>query len=364
MIPSEDPLVQPQPVISSVSPVTAGYQDEITVSGANFSLVKEFNHLSVNGIEVDLTSCSRDELKFRMPLLPAGSYEIELLVGGYGVTGAQQIRTLSAWDRLPDLPFNNNESFVMDFNGDVIVAASPDYQSTVIDRYLYRYDPGSGRFNPLGSKISCIATFFGLVVKGDKAYISRFNGTLPPVLDIFDRNTLTLTKVSDLPASGGYSYWLMDGDSILLAGLGTSHWKFNPVSGTWTRLSDLPGQTNQGHVFTINGRNFIITPQSRLYEYNATEDRWIQKSWPSFTWFFGEHSETVVCNNKAYVCFGNVGSVQIAAYDPLTDTWGRVNDIAFPVPRDNVLAFSLGEKVFLGGGNNYLDFWSFNTSWE
>ncbi len=82
MIPSEDPLVQPQPVISSVSPVTAGYQDEITVRGANFSRVKEYNHLSINGIEVDITACSRDELKFRMPFLPAGSYKIDLQVGG------------------------------------------------------------------------------------------------------------------------------------------------------------------------------------------------------------------------------------------------------------------------------------------
>ena len=269
MIPSEDDLVQPQPVISSVSPVTVMYNDEITVRGDNFSLVKEFNHLSVNGIEVNLTSCSRDELKFRMPLLPAGSCEIKLRVGGYEVTAGQQLVCLSAWERLSDLPFNNNESFVMNFNGDVIVAASPDYQSTVIDRSLYRYDPGTKRFNPLGSKISCIATYFGLVVKGDKAYISRFNGALPPVLDLFDRNTLSLTRVSDLPASGGYSYWLMDGDSILLAGLGTSHWKFNPVSEKWTRLGDLPDQTNQGHVFTINGRNFIITPQNRLFEYDA-----------------------------------------------------------------------------------------------
>lgn len=364
MIPSEDNLVQPQPVISSVAPVNARYQDEITVRGANFSLVKEFNHLSINGIEVDLTTCSRDELKFTMPLLPAGSYEIELQVGGYNVTAGQQISCLSAWERLPDLPFNNNESFVMNFNGDILVAASPDYQSTVIDRNIYRYDPDTRRFNPLGSKVSCIATYSGLVVKGDKAYISRFNSTLPPVLDVFDRNTLALSKVSDLPASGGYSYWLMDGDSILLAGLGTSHWKFNPVSGIWTRLNDLPGQTNQGHVFTINGRNFIITPQARLYEYNANADSWVQKSWPSFSWFYHEHSETVVCNNKAYVCFGYVGSTQIAVYEPATDTWERVNDIVFPVPRENVLAFSLEGKLFLGGGNNYLDFWSFDTSWE
>lgn len=363
-IPSADYLTQSPPVISSVTPLAARYLDEIIVRGENFSNVREYNHLSVNGVEVELTSFSRDELRFRMPLLPAGDYPVELRLGGYSLNAGQQLTCLSAWDRLPDLPFNNHESFVMDFNGDVIVAASPDYQSTVIDRNLYRYDPVTKRFNPLGSKISCIATFFGLVVMGDKAYISRNNGALPPVLDVFDRNTLILSKVSDLPAPGDYSYWLMHGDSILLAGLGTSHWKFNPVSGQWTKLNDLPGQTSQGHVFTISGRNFIITPQNRLFEYNAEEDRWIEKNWPSFTWFYAEHSETVVCNNKAYVCFGYVGSIQIAAYDPVADTWERVNDIVFPVPRQNVLAFSLEEKLFLGGGNNYRDFWSFNTSWE
>ncbi len=363
-IPSEDYLTQRQPVISSVTPMEARYLDEVTVRGENFSLIKEYNHLSVNGVEAELTSCSRDELKFRMPLLPAGDYPVELQLGGYRLNAGQQLTSLSAWERLPDLPFNNRESFVMDFNGDILVAASPDYQSTVIDRTIYRYDPDIGKFNSLGSKISCIATYYGLVVKGDKAYISRINGTLPPVLDVFDRNTLTLSRVSDLPASGGYSYWLMDGDSILLAGLGTSHWKFSLSSGRWTRLNDLPGQTNQGHVFTIDGRNYIITPQARLYEYDAADDSWILRSWPSFSWLFHEHSETVVCNNKAYVCFGYVGSAQIAVYDPVTDTWERVDGIAFPVPRENVLAFSLGNRLFLGGGNNYLDFWSFDTLFE
>jgi hypothetical protein len=54
----------------------------------------------------------------------------------------------------------------------------------------------------------------------------------------------------------------------------------------------------------------------------------------------------------------------MTAYDPVTDSWEPVYNIAFPLPRTNVLGFSLGERLFLGGGNNYLDFWSFNTSFK
>ena len=362
-IPSADVLVQMQPQITSVTPVVARYQDEITVRGANFSLIKELNHLTVGGINATITSCTRDELKFTMPMLPAASYEIGLQIGGYKLTAEQHVTALSAWERLPNLPFNNRQSFVMDFDGDVIVAASPEYQSTVTERSIYRYNSETRIFTPTGNSISCIATYFGLVVKGDKAYISRSNGTLPPVLDVFDKNTLTLSKVSDLPVSGGYSYWLMDGDSILLAGLGTTHWKFNPLTGNWTRLNDLPGQTDQGHVFTINGRNFLIAPQSKLYEYNAGEDTWVQKNWTSFPWIYISFCETVVCNNKAYVCFGSV-SASIVAYDPVTDSWEKINNILFPAPRELILAFSLGGTLYLGGGQNYYDFWSFNTLWE
>lgn len=363
-IPSADNLVHPMPVISSVTPLSARALEEVTVIGANFSLIKEYNHLSVGGWDVIISECSRNMLKFTMPNLPGGTYPVELELGGYKVTAPQNITCSSAWARLPDLPFNNWESFVMDFNGDILVAASPIYQSTVIERYIYHYDPVTQRFSQLGGKISCMASYFGLVVKGDRAYISRSNGTLPPLLDVFDRNTLTLSKVSDLPASGGNSYWLMDGDSILLAGLGSYHWKFNPASGKWTRLGDLPGATNQGHVFTISGRNFLMTAGDKLFEYNAYEDRWIQKSWPSFGLYYNEHSETFVCNNKAYVCFAYSGETLMTAYDPVTDSWEPVYNIAFPLPRTNVLGFSLGERLFLGGGNNYLDFWSFNTSFK
>lgn len=361
-IPSANNLVQPVPVISSFTPVNAEYGDEVTVTGANFSLIKEYNHLSVGGWNVVISEFSRNELKFTMPNLHGGTYPVELELGGYKVTAPQNITCSSAWTRLPDLPFNNRESFVMDFNGDILVAASPEYQSTVTERNIYRYDPATGRFNQLGNKISCIASYFGLVVKGDRAYISRSNSTLPPVLDVFDRNTLTLSKVSDLPASGGYSYWLMDGDSVLLAGLGSSHWKFNPATGKWTRLGDLPGATNQGHVFTIGGRNFLMTAGDKLFEYDGYEDRWIQKNWPSFGLYYNEHSGTFVCNSKAYVCFTYSGETDMAAYDPVTDSWEPIYKIVFPLPRTNVLGFSLGDILYLGGGNNYLDFWSFDTS--
>ena len=365
MIPSEDPLVQPQPVISSVSPINARYQDEITVRGANFSRVKEYNHLSINGIEVDITACSRDELKFRMPFLPAGSYKIDLQVGGYKVTGGQQINFLSAWEQLPDLPFETSESFLMNFNGDIIVAASANYNDLITNRKsIYRYDPDKREFSPLGSNISCRAPYHGLVVKGDKAYISRSTGSILQVLDVFDRNTLTLSRVSDLPVSESFYCWLMDGDSILLAGVGTTHLKFNPITGKWTKLKDLPGETTQGHVFTIAGRNFIITSQQRLYEYIPAEDRWLQKSWPSFTMYYHGFDETVVCNDKAYVCSTYADYLHLSVYDPVTDTWESMNNIVFHLPWGKVFAFSLEEKLFLKGGNDYYDFWSFDTSWE
>lgn len=363
-IPSADHLVQPRPEIASVLPVNARHNDEVTLRGANFSLIREYNHVTVGGRKVTVTECSREELKFQMPNLPAGIYDVELLLGGYTITAAQRLTCLSPWERLPDLPFNNWEAFLMDFNGDILVAAAPDYQSTVVQRNIYRYDPVNGRFNKVDKTISCLASYFGLVVKGDRAYISRSNGTMPPVLDVFDKNTMTLSKVCDLPASGGYSYWLMDGDSILLAGLGSSHWKFNQASGRWTRMADLPGETNQGHVFTIGGRNFIMTSLGELYEYNAYEDRWIRKSSPLFRYFYSEHSETVVCNNQAYICFNYSGEAQIAAYDPGSDSWEPINDVVFTLPRSNVLGFSIGDRLLIGGGSNYLDFWSFNTSWS
>lgn len=363
-IPSADYLTQLPPVISSVTPLEARYLDEVTVRGENFSLVREYNHLSVNGMEVELTSLSRDELKFRMPLLPAGDYPLELHLGGYRLNPGQPIRCLSAWNRLPDLLFTPRESFVMNFNGDVLVAGSPDLLYNSDDRNVYRFDPDSRSFSSLGRSISCMANYYGLVVKGDRAYIARSNVIFPSVLDAFDRNTLNLSKVSDLPVAGGDNYWLMDGDSILLAGLGISQWKYNLLTDRWTRLCDLPAETNQGHVFTIDGRNFIITYQKEIYEYNATGNGWIRRSWSSFPMYYTENSLTVVCNDKAYVCSNNNGNIEITSYDPVTDTWEREGVVPFRANWGLHIAFSLDDTIYIGGGGNLIGFWSFDTTWE
>ena len=363
-IPSEDNLTQRQPVISSVTPLEARYLDEVTVRGENFSLVKEYNHISVNGIEVGLTSFSREELKFRMPLIPAGDYPLELRLGGYRLNPGQPIRCLSAWNQLPYLPFTPRESFVMNFNGEVLVAGSPDLLYNSADRIVHRFDPDTRSFSSLGKSISCMANYFGLAVMGDKAYISRSNTIYPSVLDAFDRNTLNLSKVSDLPVAGGDNYWLMDGDSVLLAGLGISQWQYNPLTGRWTRLCDLPAEINQGHVFTIDGRNFIITYRKEIYEYDATGNSWIRRSWASFPMNYTENAVTVVCNNKAYVFSNFVSNVEVASYDPVSDTWEQEGDVPFYANWGLFIGFSLGDIIYMGGGDNLTGFWSFDTTWE
>ncbi len=348
------------PVINSFSPSSGSAGTVVTLSGEHFSLVPQYNRVTINDYPVEIVSCSRNEIRFRMPNMSAGNYHISLSICGHQVSSAGTFENISPWRRLQDLPFTNN-SFTMDFGDEVFVAA-PVASSNVT---LYKFVPENYSFVTAGEVHPSLSYFGRTVVKGDRAYMMANTYSEVKFLE-FNRNTMSLSVVSDPPGKVSTHTILMDGDSVIYAGGGDSltyrgyyvseFWKYNLFSGTWKRLKDLPFFCMTSSEFTINGRNFVISIDKKLWEYNPVADTWSHISTYPGTGTYD--MMIVVCNGRVYIGHGRYGNNQIYSYDPQTNSWDELLN-EFPRFRVKPVDFEYGGKIYFGGSDRN-DFWEYD----
>lgn len=363
-LPGDEMFYIDAPLINSFSPSSGTVGTVVTISGEHFSLVPEYNRVTIGGTPAEILSCSRNEIIFRVPAISGSKFNISLSVCGHQVSSSGTFENNSPWRRLTDLPFSNN-SFTMDFGDEVFVAA-PVASSNVT---LYKYVPGNYSFDYAGALHPSLYFFERPVVKGDMAYMTGYTYSTVKFLE-FNRNTMSLSVVSDPPGKVSTHAILMDGDSVLYAGGGDSltysgyymkeFWKYNLSSGTWKRLKDLPFHCMASSEFTISGRNFVISTDRKLWEYNPVTDTWSQIStYPGPG--YGEMMN-VVCNGRVYIGHGRYGDNQIYSYNPQTNSWDELlNEL--PPFRAKPVDFEYGGKIYFGGAFNN-DFWEYDPLLE
>lgn len=348
VIPSDDILRQAVPIITSIEPAETVYGDEVIIRGSNFSKVHTYNHVTLDGVEMTLTASSETELRFKMPFLADGNYNVNVKVGGY-IISCPPIRHNSPWNRLPDLVFENTIGYSMKFGEEILVAVSSPTE--YYDKIIYRFDPSSGTFSRLNEKKYNNGSIWpGVVVKGNVAYL--FARALNPQLYKFDRSTEEMTKVCDYPGGNFGDPIFLDGDSVFYMGGGYAggssysreFWKYNYLSGVWTRLNDLPGNAFLSNEFTISGKCYVVIATKELYEYDPTRDVWIQRA--TYPGIVCRYKLSVVSDGYAYQGFGVVANNYFHRYDPIGDSW---ESVAYPQGYFNkyCLSFSLNNKVFM-----------------
>ncbi len=171
--------------------------------------------------------------------------------------------------------------------------------------------------------------------------------------------------------SGGISFSLKDKGYY---GLGKSSsssdeiyyndlWRYDPISDSWSQLSDFPsigldmavsfviGETayvtlGRYYDISINGYN------TSTYAYDVTNDTW--KKMQSFPAIGRTGSVSFVANGKGYVVGGykekDAYTNEVWSYNPITNSWSQMND--FPVALTGCYTFTLKNEVYVGGGYN------------
>ncbi len=151
-----------------------------------------------------------------------------------------------------------------------------------------------------------------------------------------------------------------DGGSSTL----TDFWKYVPATKEWTQIADFPGfRRQQAVAFVLDGKGYVgtgrsgTTPFDDFYRYDPTTN-----SWDTVANFGGgvrRNAIAFVVNGKAYVgtgytttnspSFTNITD-DLWEYDPTTDQWTE-KDSKVPSARGDAMAFAIGDKGYIAGGN-------------
>lgn len=171
-------------------------------------------------------------------------------------------------------------------------------------------------------------------------------------------------------------------NDILYTGLGVTNryvstgsylndfWKYDVLSGMWTRLGNFSGSLVNGRsVFTIGNKGYVVLGyqvttgsfedsffSKELWEYDPSIDTWTRKA--DFPGIARGWASVFVINGKAYVGAGMTKDGALTnpyplrdfySYSPETDSWSAIAELP-GLPRGGATSFSIGGKGYIGLG--------------
>ncbi len=139
-------------------------------------------------------------------------------------------------------------------------------------------------------------------------------------------------------------------------------WEFDPTTNSWTQKASLANGIFAAVSFVINNKGYVTTGFGPLAtsEYDPVANIWTPKTAFPFLLF---SSAGISIGNYGYVGTGitnpttNDKTKQWWQYNPVTDTWVQKTDFG-GIERANAIAFSIGQKGYLGTGEG-ADFWEY-----
>jgi len=366
------------PEVSNVTPITATFNDTLSLKGKNFSKVEEYNAVSFNGVVAAIASSDVSQINVVVPEgLTVKESTIKLTSAGHELIHDQKFTLkpplISSFD--PDSalipnevitisgsnfnPIKANNLVVIDgFDAEVIMASNNTLQVILPDKLI-----------PFRS----ISVFKNASIS---ITVAEQTDTTTDPLEIFWQSTWT--RKSDFPgiertdavsfALNGKGYYgtgfnLKDShifNHIML----NDFWEYDPVTDQWTRIIDFPGSPRKDAVaFAINevgyvglGTDYPEDDTGHFKDFFKYDPN--LKTWSSIASYggVGRHSAAAfVINGKGHVGTGwwgrdnpnGTGAVSdnIWQYDPLTNSWTEISK--FPRHTYFAAGFSINNQGYI-----------------
>jgi|GEM_PF-927464 len=233
---------------------------------------------------------------------------------------------------------------------------------------------------PGGMRRNAIAFTIGEVAYvGGGSDVDSVGGTaqFTPINDLwaYDQVTHTWNQKANLPTTfttaraftiGGKGYLMRDNSASL--------WEYDPVADTWITRASFPGGTRTGFsAFGLNGLGYVGCGRTTIdlqdfHAFNPATNSW--SAAPALWSQRGRaHALTATIGDNAYLVGGIFGSVPFRdgvwrfgpATTPAADTWTQ-RPFLPATARHGSIAFSIGTKGYVGGGEATTDFWEYDPT--
>lgn len=251
--------------------------------------------------------------------------------------------------------------------------------------FFYVFNAGSGDFVdmvqfPGGLRRNAIAFTIGNVayVGGGQAVDSvGSTAQFIPVNDLwaFDQTTHTWTAKANLPTTFTKAKaFTVAGKGYLMQENSTSLWEYDPVGNAWVTRASFPGGVRTGSsAFALNGLAYVGCGRSTsdhqdFYAFNPATNTWAAA--PSLWDGFGRaQALALTIGDSGYLIAGQRGGNSIRdavwRFGPATATtansWTQ-RPFLPAAGRSGAIAFSIGNRGYVGGGGSRTDFWEYDPA--
>ena len=330
--------------LGSMSPVISGFSPEhgtdgslVTIYGENFSGSAGNNIVSFGSIPAIVESATSSELVVRidMDYLISGFVPVTIQVAGQTVTSVKTFR----FDGVNIIDFAPKSLKPADTLRIELENFNPVVAGTIVR--IGEFPAGDYSFS--GNILSCIVPYnaeFGenkISVTSDNITCTSDEhlNVFSPWSVIKDVNKFYRTGAAAFSINGkGYVGMGYNVNSTFYYDVYNDLNEFNPATGQWKKLADMPAMEREGVIgFSIGNKGYVGLGNhgggfyfTDLWEYDPATDGWEQKA--DFPGEARYEPACVVIGDKAYVGFGYTSDDMrdLWQYDPALDQWTRVSD--------------------------------------
>jgi len=349
--------------INSVS--TPGFNpgQDILITGQNFNPVASNNKVYWDIYELAVKSASGNEIIATWPdLLPRGTSNITINMGGYTRLSPEEFSSNSQWRRIPspEIATNFADGYYVGVSIYGATLNNIGYLASAASNATWEFNPSDESWTKLN--INYPSNWYhnrkmGEVVCRDTIYLIGGAGYYNTFMYAFDK-TNNFWRTLSLPTNPGACVAFSLNDKIYF-GLdfwkhNSTMWECNPANNyQWTNLGSFPQSLpgNYTTYFTLNNYGYVIFSDNSVWQFSADSLSWTRKA--NFPGEARVMAVSFVMNGSAYIGCGRTYSGSgifddFWKYDPATDSWVFVTRI--PKPRHSAVAFTVNNKAYIGFG--------------
>jgi hypothetical protein len=359
------------PRIDLVTPIEGVAGDLIRITGDYFNPDNNFNKVYIGDYGVINNSSSRNYIEFNLPDILRGDYPIQVQNGTGSFTKYKEsFHCINPWKMInTDLGYGRifSSAFISNDNLWLIGGQSNGYSLT---SDIFIYSLNNSTFSSINTRIETTGTFafeidgqgyYGLGLFKDQQVGSVVYSKSVKKINLAD---YSITNLQEFPGSTrkySFSFSIFSegyvGSGMNGNGLLGDFWKYDPGTGNWIQLSDLPfGSVVGATAITMNNKAYIISGKN-FWEYNPNLNSWMQKA--DFPGISRYHGTGFSIGDKLY--FGS-GSDKIDRFESTetymrdfwqynlsNNSWTRMGDLPL-YGRTGAYGVSYNGKGYIGGG--------------
>ncbi|MGC3945783.1 MAG: IPT/TIG domain-containing protein [Chryseolinea sp.] len=400
------------PVVTSYSPTTATYGDEVTITGSHFGASIYDNLVKFGTHDAEVLKASPTQLIVRVPnTIREKENVLSVTMGGIQVDAssvftiaAPVITSLSVTKAKPgDVVTITGRNFNTETGATVVKMFGTQVQASVINsstsisfvipklwyntRSLYPEvtvaEQSAVSPQELQLQLSWIlrAELRGINSGRSRGVAFALNGKVYAGLGLFEPNKMwsyspssnTWTEIAPFPGGGqrggAVAFAIGNYGYVGIGGGGeTDFWRYDPAQNQWARMSDFPRMTSQAVAFVNNGKGYVAISYEgeNFWEYNPSTNTWTKKAdYPDASMPRNEPAAGFVIGNDLYVyAHRNYSPSVVYRFNTVSNGWSSVtppNDINGP---SGGTGYSIGGKGYIMTGPTLMTYDPTADSWQ